>query len=244
MGDDGFDNKRILVLGATGTIGSAVARVLGEAGADLCVSARAGGRLDSLAGELGAEAMPADLSQDSSIGSLADRVGALDGFVYAAGTARIAPIKFLKRSVLDESLQLNMIAPLLLTQQLLKRKKLNPGASVTWISSVSASKGVAGYASYAASKAALDASMRCLAVELAPKRIRVNCLAPGMIAGRMAEDAVDQMSAEAVDDHMADYPLGPGHAEDVARAVRFLLSDASRWVTGALLPVDGGFSIV
>ena len=112
-----------------------------------------------------------------------------------------------------------------------------------WLSSVASARGAAGYAAYAASKAGLEASARCLALELAPKRMRVNCIAPGMIETEMAASAAERISGEALAAHLKAYPLGAGQPADVAAAASFLLSEASRWVTGVTLPVDGGFSI-
>jgi NAD(P)-dependent dehydrogenase (short-subunit alcohol dehydrogenase family) len=167
----------------------------------------------------------------------------LDGVVYAAGVAPVAPVRYLKDVDFDTCLNVNTVAPLLLIRDLLKKKKLKAGASIVWISSVASSRGAAGYAAYAASKAALEASSRCLALELAPKGMRVNCIAPGMIDTNMSDLAADRISAEAIEQHMQGYPLGAGQPIDVAAAVAFLLSDESRWITGICLPVDGGFSI-
>jgi NAD(P)-dependent dehydrogenase (short-subunit alcohol dehydrogenase family) len=140
-------------------------------------------------------------------------------------------------------LNVNTVGPLLLIRDLLRKKKLNPGASIVWLSSVASARGAAGYAAYAASKAGLEASARCLALELAPKGMRVNCIAPGMIETEMAASAAERISGEALAAHLKAYPLGAGQPADVAAAASFLLSEASRWVTGVTLPVDGGFSI-
>jgi NAD(P)-dependent dehydrogenase (short-subunit alcohol dehydrogenase family) len=163
--------------------------------------------------------------------------------VYAAGVAPVAPVRYLKDADLEACLNVNTAAPLLLIRDLLKKKKLNAGASIVWLSSVVSSRGAAGYAAYAGSKAALEASARCLALELAPKAMRVNCIAPGMIETEMADAAADRISGEALASHLKAYPLGAGQPADVATATSFLLSGESRWVTGVTLPVDGGFSI-
>ena len=80
-----------------------------------------------------------------------------------------------------------------------------------------------------------------MAVELAPLKIRVNCLAPGMIESQMASQAGEQISKDILQAHMNLYPLGSGYAQDVADAANYLISDQSRWVTGTVLPVDGGY---
>mgnify|MGYP001571409689 FL=1 len=238
-----FENQQVLVVGATGGLGHAIARYLKREGAGLVLSGRNEDRLNASAQELGAGWLSSDLSSSAGRAQLADAVGMLDGVVFAAGVAPVAPVRYLKDSDLDACLNVNTVAPLLLARDLLKKKKLKAGASMVWISSVASSQGAAGYAAYAASKAALEAAARCLALELAPKGIRVNCIAPGMIETDMADAAAERISGDALEAHLKAYPLGAGRPADVASAASFLLSAESRWITGAILPVDGGFSI-
>jgi len=242
-GFDTLKNKKILVVGATGGLGSAIARFLSTKGAALFVSGRNQEALSVIAQDLGVDSLALNLNNASERVSLVDTVGALDGVVYAAGVSPVAPVRYLKDAEITTCLDLNTMVPLLLVRDLLKQKKLNAGASIVWLSSVASSRGTAGYAAYSASKAALEAAARCLALELAPKAMRVNCLAPGMIETGMANAAAERISTEALAVHLKDYPLGAGRPKDVAAATAFLLSEAARWITGTTLPVDGGFSI-
>jgi NAD(P)-dependent dehydrogenase (short-subunit alcohol dehydrogenase family) len=238
-----FENQQILIVGATGGLGGEIARHLKREGAELTLSGRNEDKLKALAQGLGAHVLSADVSTSEGRIELAEAVGVCDGVVYAAGVAPVAPVRYLKDADLEACLNVNTTAPLLLIRDLLKKKKLNSGASIVWLSSVASSRGAGGYAAYASSKAALEAAARCLALELAPKAMRVNCIAPGMIETEMAAAAAERISGEAFAAHLKAYPLGAGQPADVAAAASFLLSEESRWVTGVTLPVDGGFSI-
>lgn len=235
--------KRCLVLGATGGIGAAVARQIVRSGWRGILSGRRRDVLDRLEAELGdpVSVLPADLHAEEGRRNLAETTEPVDGLVYAAGVAPTAPLKYLKDADLEGVFQLNTMIPLQLTRDLLKKKKLRDGASIVWISSISARRGTPGYAAYAGSKAALEGAARCLAVELAPK-FRINCVAPGMLRSDMAEAAAGQLSEPALRKHFAEYPLGPASVDEVAEAAFFLLSDASRHVSGTVLTIDGGMS--
>ena len=185
---------------------------------------------------------PADLTRAEELDKLVQQMPQLDGIVHAAGVQKYLPLKFISGQALREMLLVNYEAPVLLTQSLLKHKALRSGASILFISSLAGLTAVCGNAIYSGTKAALMASARVMALELAPQRMRVNCIAPGMVRTPMAQQMATVVSAEQMAAHEKLYPLGFGRPEDVANVGVFLLSDASRWITGQTLIIDGGFS--
>ena len=236
-----FASKRILVVGATGAIGSTIAKTLSLQGAELCLASRDVSKLEVIASELSAASISINLTKPDSFAAIVDEIDILDGIVCAAGVAPLSPVKFMQEKHLINCIQINVVSPLLLIRDLYKQKKIKTPASIVLISSLIASRGAAGYCAYAASKGALEASARCMAVEFAPHKIRVNCLAPGMIESQMARRASEQISEDILQAHMNLYPLGTGFPQDVADAATFLISDQSRWITGTVVPVDGGY---
>ena len=235
-----FAFKRILIVGATGALGSAIAKTLSLQGAELFLAGRDASKLDLIASELDATAISIDLSKVDSFDAAIDKISALNGIVYAAGVAPLSPVKYMQEKHFSNCIQINTVSPLLLIRDLLRQKKIKAPASIVLISSLIASRGAAGYCAYAASKGALEASARCMALELASHKY-VNCLSPGMIESQMASEAGEQISEDILQAHMNLYPLGTGYPQDVADAANYLISDQSRWVTGTVLPVDGGY---
>ena len=163
------------------------------------------------------------------------------GFVHSAGIMKQIPLKVLTVKAFQQSFDVNVISAGMITKVLMKRK-INQGElkSIVFISSNVSNFGVKAFSAYAASKSAIDGLMRCLAVELAPA-VRVNSVLPGGVRTAMTEQLyVDDKFIERVD---ATYPLGPGTAKDIYGAVKFLLSEDARWITGQQLVVDGGRTI-
>lgn len=237
--------KRILVTGASSGIGRQVCQTIAELGGTVIASGRDAGRLAQVVEGLpggGHAAVAAELTEAIDRGRLVDEAGLLNGFVHAAGTLRILPFSFISEQAIKEAQAVNFEAPVLLTQALLKQKVIGNGAAIVFITSIAASHGAKGHALYAAGKAALAGAARSLALEVGGRRIRVNCLAPGMVRTPMAGAAEDSLSSEAMRNHEKEYPLGFGDPIDVAGAAAFLLSDAARWISGTTLICDGGFT--
>ncbi|MCC6473674.1 MAG: SDR family oxidoreductase [Burkholderiales bacterium] len=239
-----LDGRTVLVTGASSGLGRRIAIDCAGMGAKLLVSGRDASRLaDTLAnlpGE-GHRAIEADLLDGQALQRLAREAGVINGLVHSAGISRLAPIRMATREHLSEVWKINYEAPVLLTQQLLARNQVAPDGSILFLSSIAAFIGVAGVGVYSGSKAALIATMRCLAMEVVKRRIRVNCLAPALVESPLLE-ATEKM-VMSIETTKADYPLGFGKAEDVANAAVFFLSGASRWITGATLVMDGGLTI-
>ena len=237
--------KTILITGATSEIGRAVCSAVIEAGARIVVTGRDRKRLAGLSTDLGAErcqALRVDLTDAGEREALVTTVPALDGIVHGAGALELAPAAFLSEDKLRSSQSVNYEAPVLLTAALVKGRKLNADASVVFIASVGGLVGAKGHVLYSGAKGALMAAGRSLALELAPRRIRVNSLAPGMVRAGMAGQAQGALGDDAMAAHEKEYPLGFGTPEDVASAALFLLSPAARWITGTTLVCDGGFT--
>jgi len=239
--------KKILVTGASSGIGRSCAVEIARLGAQVIVSGRNSERLDEtlrmLSGE-GHLAVVADLSTEDGRTLLLSALPVLDGVVHSAGVNKVLPAAFTGAPDFEEINSVNAEAPIVLTTRLLKEKKIAGNASIVFIASVSSVAGWTGLLSYAASKAALVGASRVLAVELGRRGVRVNCVSPGLVMTPMNESVEALRSEEARKEDLKRYPLGYGRPEDVAYSVAFLLSPASRWITGTNLVVDGGYTAI
>lgn len=241
-------DQRILITGASSGIGRATAQLCAEAGAQVFLLARNQARLEKTMQALpgnGHQLASLDITDSLALQEvLAFRQkewGGFDGLVHAAGITQTKPFKYLKEEDLEELFSLNVKAPLNLTRFCLK-KTPKTGMSVVFISSVMASVGEVAKTGYSASKGALLAAARSMALEMAPKKVRVNCISPGVVNTPMTENATYRQNEQAYQAIMEKHPLGLGEPEDVAQAVLYLLSPASRWVTGTNLVIDGGYT--
>lgn len=241
--------KRILVTGASSGIGRATAIECSRMGANVILTARNEERLNETLQQMDNiqlhQIIVADLSNMDDIKSLVDFIeNPLDGIVQCAGFTVPKPFQFINQKDIDSIMAVNFRAPAILSQMLLKKKKFNKGASIVFISSIS---GVwvsyVGSSLYSASKGAINGLVKGMAIELAAKLIRVNCVNPGMVETNILEKGI--ISDEQLHNDMQLYPLKRhGRPEEVAYAVIYLLSDASSWVTGTNLLIDGGYTLL
>lgn len=233
--------KTILVTGAAGGIGRATSIECAKLGATLILTDINEPRLQETMGLLegeGHRCLVANLTSQEALDELVAELPQLDGFVSNAGVTKPTPVKFISKEDLERIMAINTFAPIYLTQRLLKKKKFNLNASLVYTVSVGGVYTTApGNAMYGASKGALQVFVRNVALEGAP-RIRCNSVNPGMVntnlAGRSYSDEDKARDMET-------YPMKRyGEPRDVALAIVYLLSDASSWVTGHSLIIDGG----
>lgn len=233
--------KAFLVTGASSGIGSHTAKRITEMGGTVILNGRDADRLNATAKECGkAEIIAADLCTPEGRELIAKEVSAIDGLVNCAGTVHPFPVRFIDQKKMNQTMQINFEAPVLLTSLLLKEKKIKAESSLVYLSSISSARPQAGASLYGASKAGIESFVKVLAQELHSQKIRVNSVAPAMVRTAMYDRAEEMVSKEEMDAHVAKYLLGVGYPEDVANAVIFLLSPAARWVTGINLILDGG----
>ena len=191
----------------------------------------------------GGTAIRCNLTDEKELNQLVESTPILHGAVLNAEINRLAPVKFIRREVLEQVLETNTVSAIMLFQKLLKSKKLADGSSVVFTSSMSALGEIAvGTSIYSASKGAITAFVRVAALEVAGRGIRINAVCPGEVRTGMIADN-DLMSGEA-DAGIRRYPLKRyGEPRDIALAMVYFLSDASAWVTGTNFVIDGGMSI-
>lgn len=241
--------KNILVTGASSGIGRAIAIECSKMGAIVLLTARNEERLQETLQQMENVEMhsvvQADLSNEEDIERLVSSVSyKLDGIVQCAGFTIPKPFQFVSKEDVKGIMAVNFEAPVYLTQLLLKMKKINKSSSIVFISSISGVyiSSVAG-SLYSASKGAINGIVKGLAIELSTKNIRVNCVNPGMILTDIFKEGI--ITKEQLEEDAKKYPLKRyGKPEEVAYAVIYLLSDASAWVTGTNLLLDGGYTLL
>lgn len=241
--------RTILVTGASSGIGRETAVLLNCLGAKVILGGRNQDRLSETAARMqpGSHATASfDLSQTDQIipwiKALVAQHGQLDGLVHAAGRQLATPLRVLSPANIDSLMQTNLTSALMLARGFCQKGCHRAGGSMVFIASIMALVGRPTLSGYGASKAALAAITKSLALELAPERIRVNCIAPAFVQTEMLNEVRESLPPEQFAALERDHPLGFGTPRDVAHAVAFLVADTGRWITGSTLVVDGGYT--
>ena len=244
-----LEGKTIFVTGASSGIGKCTAIEASKLGATVVITARDEQRLqetfNSLEG-LGSrehKQIIADLTNEMQMNSLLEALPQIDGVVLCAGKGLTLPIQFASRDKFDDIFNVNFFAPVELLRLLFKKKKLNKESSAVLLASLGGTQIFSGgNGIYGASKAALNTVMKFAAKEFATRKVRVNSICPGMVDTPLIHRGT--VSEEQLEEDKKRYPLGRyGKPEDIAYAAIYLLSDASSWVTGQSMILDGGISI-
>lgn len=237
-----LEGKTILVTGASSGIGRGIAIACSKMGATVIINCRNEQRLAETMTEMQGEenlSLAADLSDSNSLTGMVSRLPKLDGIVHCAGIGQRVLCKQLQEADLDTMMDVNFKAPVMLQTEILKQKKINKGASIVFIASIASDSPSIGNAVYSASKGAIISYANCLALELAPRQIRVNCILPAMIwtdlilKGGITEEELKEDEKK--------YPLKRyGKPEDIANLSIYLLSNAAAWMTGSSIKITGG----
>ena len=234
--------KTVLVTGASSGIGQSIAVSVSKMGGNVIVSGRNEDKLRHTFSLLAGDAnciVTADLTRQEDIDILSSQVPLLDGIVHCAGIGYRMPAKMIARHDIETVMNANFSGAVLLQAALLSKKKVKKDSSIVFIASKAADFPSAGNAIYSASKGALIAYSRCLALELAPRGIRVNCICPAMVWTDLIMQ--NEITIDQLHESEQGYPLKRyGKPEDVANLAIYLLSDASTWMTNSCIDLTGG----
>jgi NAD(P)-dependent dehydrogenase (short-subunit alcohol dehydrogenase family) len=245
---DCFEGRTVLVTGASSGLGRAAAVALSLCGARLVLTGRDEARLvetrSALTGTSHAVAAAELAASDEVadfISGLAREHGPFNGIFHSAGAYFSLPMKVTKQRHIDSAYQASVNGAYGIAKAASQRKVLADGGSLVFMSSVAGERGHSGLAAYGGAKAAVLGIVRALALEVSPRRVRVNAITASTIETEMHLRTIENANMDYVAAGEARHPLGFGRPEDVSNAVIFLLSDASQWITGTSLVVDGGY---
>ncbi len=247
-----FTNHKILITGASSGLGKAVAELLNSLGVYTVLCGRNEEKLNNIKNLLSApekaNVLVVDFNDNVSIKSFlkvsVENSGKFTGFVHCAGVDITKPYKLLKETDFNLLYKLNITTPFQLSKELVNKSFFSEnGGSLIWMSSVMGTLGQKGKIAYTTNKAAVEGLIKSYALELAPRKIRVNSVAPGIVETPLTKDLFSKLSLERVQEIKNMHPLGFGAPGDVANLVAFLLSDQSKWITGTTHFIDGGYHI-
>lgn len=237
-----LEGKTILVTGASSGIGRGIAVACSKMGATVILNGRNQLKLGAtlaLLDEGNNKMVVADLTNSESVSRMMKELPALDGVVHCAGVGQRVPCKLLTENAVNLVMDANFKAPVLLQAELLRHKKIKKEASIVFIASIASWSASFGNSVYSASKGAIISYANCLSIELAPRKIRVNCISPAMVwTDLVLQEGVDE---EQLKEDESKYPLKRyGQPEDIANLAIYMLSDASAWMTGSNVKISGG----
>lgn len=245
-----LSGKKILITGASSGIGRQCAINCSKMGAVVALVGRDENRLQETLVQMEGDGhliCPADLTLLESIKPLvqdiASKIGPLDGFIHSAGIEKTLPVKSLKPSDYEEIFRVNALGAFEIVRYLSSSKNLNQGGSIVLISSITSVIGRVGVSAYAASKGAIVSAVKTMALELAKRNVRVNAVSPGTVLTPLMQSYLSQISEEERKKRVEGFPLGLGEPADVANGCIYLLSEASRWITGQNIIIDGGYTV-
>ena len=246
-----LENKHIVITGASSGIGRQCAISCSKMGARVTLIGRNVERLQETCNLMNGDGhlfFSFDVTQvnliKELIESIVNKVGKIDGFIHAAGIEKTLPLKILSIEDYESLFKVNALSSFEFIHQFSNKKFLNNGGHIVLISSITAVIGRGGLAAYSASKGAIVSAVRSMAIEFAKKQVTINCVSPGTVLTPLMQNFLSSLTEEEYEKRVSGFPLGLGHVDDVANACIYLLSDASRWVTGQNLIVDGGYTIV
>ena len=237
-----LEGKTILVTGASSGIGRGIAIICAKMGATVILNGRNQMKLGTTLTQLDSgehKFIAADLSDSESMSRMVTELPALDGVVHCAGIGQRVLCKVATEQDVNSVMDANFKGPVLLQTELLKQKKIKKGASIIFVASIATWSPSIGNAYYSASKGAIVSYANCLALELAPRKVRVNCISPAMVwTDLVLQEGVDEEQLKADEQK---YPLKRyGTPEDIANLAVYMLSDASVWMTGSNVKISGG----
>lgn len=239
-----FEDKSVIITGAGKGIGRATAQLLAARGAKVVAISRTQSDLDSLKAETGATGIAADLSTAKGARDAMAQAGTCDFLVNCAGTNVLESLLDMTDDGYDMVMDINLRTALVCAQEFARaRIAAGGGGAIVNVTSIAGHRGFPDHVVYAASKAGLEGATRVMAKELGPHGIRVTAIAPTVTMTELAAAAWSDPAKSAP--MMSRHPMGRfAEAEDVARSIALLMSDDAGMVTGAVLPLDGGFLAV
>lgn len=242
---DQFEGKRFIVSGASSGIGKKIAIDLANYGAFVLALGRNQDRLNSLKmlypDKITIESF--DITDFSKLKLAVENfteIGKVDGCVHSAGINKFTPLKILNWDLFDKIMKVNLYSGIELVRLVSSKKNSNEGCSIILISSVVGVKGEVGFTAYSASKGALISAMKSMALELAPSKIRINSISPGVVETSLTE-SMEKFYPDGIDSIIKKHPAGIGQVDDVSNLALFLLNHRSKWITGSNFIIDGGY---